>query len=75
MVVADSNPKDSDAGLIMKRARGSLGTALVLTLIHSPLMAQNDVLAVIPIELERNKTMNMRARTRKGRTLAAQSAT
>jgi hypothetical protein len=57
MVVADSNPKDSDAGLIMKRARGSLGTALVLTLIHSPLMAQNDIVAVIPIELERNKTI------------------
>jgi len=48
--------KDSDAGLI-QRARGSLGTALVLTLIHSPLMVQNDVLAVIPIELERNKTI------------------
>ena len=41
----------------MKRVKRTLGLALALTTVPSPVAAQNEVLAEIPIELERNRTI------------------
>ncbi len=42
---------------LVRSASGTLAVAFVLTLSQSPLMAENKVLAEIPIELARNPTV------------------